>query len=616
MELNAFKEQLKSTCDIVDVIGSYITVKRAGTNYRALCPFHNEKTPSFTIYPADQAYYCFGCRKGGDVIRFVMDHEGVDFIIALKSLASRAGLPFPEPSRPGGDRSAGGKSSLKSREQYYSFFDDLANWYRKNLHAPDAGHALEYVRKRALSDAIVSTFGIGYAPDQWRAARAWGERHGHSLAFMVEAGVLSLKQPEDPKSAAYDRFRNRLMFPICNEHGRVIAFSGRKLDPDVAGAKYINNPETALFHKGRVLYGLHLAREGIKSRGFALLCEGQMDVIACHKAGLTNALAPMGTAFTAEQARLLRRYTDTLVIMFDSDTAGTAAALKAVDAFLPAGLKTRVVTLPEGTDPDSLIGERGVVALQERVDEACDFFIFFMENAMRNHDVTTPTGKAEISEAFLTVVARLDSFVGQAEYCRILSQRLKVPEHAVSSELQRILKKQTGAVSSVVASRTAVVAVEPAPIVGSNPESILLQLAVHHQRWAQQLIDELPVSMISQTPSGRALNEVLAMAEQGEWSDAADVLAGKLADYDSGEVGKALFDPDFGRDCESRKLSKAYADCLYRGILIPGIDRTMVDLQTKMQASASRAERTAMQRKIITLRTQKSKLYNRLREGE
>ena len=396
MNFDQLKESVKEGTDIIDVINSYVPLKRVGTNFKALCPFHSEKTPSFSVNPAKQIFYCFGCQKGGDVIRFVMEHERIDFLGALRILASRAGIHIPETNTIVNSESKQSSSTTIRKDLLYEIHEKLAIWYQQNLRSRFGEMPREYLKRRGINEDLRHQFQLGFAPDSWSETLKWGNDHGYSAKIMKQAGVITVKNENDPMTKAYDRFRDRLMFPIWNEQGRVVAFSGRVLaEKNTGGAKYINSPETPIFIKGKILYGLHLAREGINHHKFVLLCEGQMDVIACHQAGFNNAVASLGTSFSEVQARLIKRYTENVVLIFDADQAGINAILKSIVPIFAAGLTPKVVLLDEGEDPDSIIQKSGLDALVNKINQSEDYFIFRLNLEVNRNDLATPEGKGE-----------------------------------------------------------------------------------------------------------------------------------------------------------------------------------------------------------------------------
>ncbi len=356
--------------DIVDVIGTYFELKRAGANYRAICPFHAENTPSFNVNPQRQIFHCFGCGAGGDVIRFVMQYENLAFPDAAKKLADRAGLRIEETAF-----DADEDQRFQARRELQSLHKLATAWFHKLLFkAPEAQVARDYLKSRGLSMETARRWEFGYAPGDSRKFIDWAREAGFKARMLAMSGLAAWRDEHNPERGLYSRFRDRLMFPIHNDVGDTIAFSGRVLLPDQKGGKYINSPETPLFNKSKTLFGLDKARQAIRRNKAAIVCEGQLDLIACSENGIENIVAPLGTALTEQHARLLKRHTDEVIICNDSDNAGRAATVKAFQHLAAAEMMVRVVELPQGSDPDSFIHEHGADALREKIVAAQEFF--------------------------------------------------------------------------------------------------------------------------------------------------------------------------------------------------------------------------------------------------
>ena len=339
-------EEVRAAADIVDVIGEFVQLKKAGREYKANCPFHEERTPSFYVVPAKGFYKCFGCGKSGDVFSFVMERQGLDFVEAVKHVAGRAGVQVREVKR--------SQEEEDPNRPLYEINGFARDWFRRQLEDATVGAAArEYLEGRGISADVCERYGLGFAPDEWRALRDAAAKHGLEEELMLEVGLLgSSERSREP----YDRFRGRIMFTIESRSGRVIAFGGRILEGDTKDApKYLNSPETPIYHKGSNLYGLSWARHSIRREESALVVEGYMDVVSLAAHGFENVVAPLGTALTPEQAKLLSRYTKRVLLLFDSDAAGLRATFKAGDTLLEAGLHPAVVILPPGQDPDTLV---------------------------------------------------------------------------------------------------------------------------------------------------------------------------------------------------------------------------------------------------------------------
>src|SRR6266487_3486888 len=377
-------EQIAAANDIVEVIGSYFPLKRAGANFKALCPFHQEKTPSLIVSASRQTFHCFGCGVGGSVFRFVMDYEHVDFPSAVRKLAARSGITIVE-KRGAADE----ERQYETRRTLLKLHAEAAEWFHENLVKREVGEsARKYLKQRGITAEIAKRWQVGYAPDEWDAFGSWARARGYDARDLITSGLVRTKDEADSDQnqisnlkpqTSYDRFRGRIMFPIHNDVGEVIAFSGRLLKDEEGAAKYLNSPETPLFRKGNVLFGLHKTKRALIEANSAIVCEGQLDLISLFEAGITNVVAPQGTAFTESQARLLKRFANEVVLCFDADAAGKKAAERSLDALVSAGLNMRVIQLPAGEDPDSLVRTQGRIKFEELVSDSRDFFDWLIE---------------------------------------------------------------------------------------------------------------------------------------------------------------------------------------------------------------------------------------------
>jgi len=417
-------EQIAAANDIVEVIGSYFPLKRAGANYKALCPFHQEKTPSFTVSPGRQTFHCFGCGVGGSVFRFVMDYEHVDFPSAVRKLAARVGITVVETSRGG---AAEEDQQREARRLLLKLHAEAAEWFHNNLmKAQFAAPARDYLEQRGIHRQIIKNWQLGFAPDRWDALLKWALDRGYTRPQLLQSGLVKLRDESDTRSEIYDRFRGRIMFPIHNDVGEVIAFSGRLLKDEEGAAKYLNSPETPLFRKGNVLFGLHKSKRALIEANSAIVCEGQIDLISLFEAGITNVVAPQGTAFTENQARILKRFVDEVVLCFDSDTAGAKAAERSLDALLQNDLIVRVVELPRGEDPDSLVRREGKEKFENRVTNAQDFFDYWIEREMQATDVSSLGAKLQLARRLAETISRVHDSLMRGEVVNKASARLGV----------------------------------------------------------------------------------------------------------------------------------------------------------------------------------------------
>jgi DNA primase len=430
-------EQIAAANDIVEVIGSYFPLKRAGANFKALCPFHQEKTASFHVSPQRQTFHCFGCGVGGSVFRFVMDYEHVDFPSAVRKLAARVGITLIEERGP----SSAEDRQHEARRTLLQLHGEAAAWFHENLIKKEfAEPARKYLKERGITAEIAKRWRLGYAPDEWDAFGSWARGHGYDQQTLITSGLVKAKEDADgaPGQRSYDRFRGRVMFPICNDVGEVIAFSGRLLKDEKGAAKYLNSPETPLFRKGNVLFGLDKTKRALIEANCAIVCEGQLDLISLFEAGITNVVAPQGTAFTESQARVLKRFVDEVVLCFDADAAGQKAAERSLDALLANGLIVRVSEMPIGEDPDSLVRREGKEAFESRVAGARDFFDYWIEHAAAGVDLTSLGAKMQLARSLAETVSRVHDPLMRGEVVSKASARLGVP----AQDFQALLPKQ------------------------------------------------------------------------------------------------------------------------------------------------------------------------------
>jgi DNA primase len=391
-----FVEQLKSSVDIATVVGDYVKLRRAGPNrYMGLCPFHQEKTPSFTVNIVHQFYKCFSCGAGGDVLKFVMEKEGVSFYEALKSLSERFGIPMPK-------RSTYADEDAKLRGALLAMHELAQENFRANLRSQAGEAARAYIVKRGLAPATVEHFGLGYSDRSGRALIRLFEQNHFPVAQMEQSGLVGKR----PDGSLYDRFRNRLMFPIHNESGKIIGFGGRALSAEEE-PKYLNSPETQLYKKTNVLYNLHRAKEPMRKEDRVILVEGYMDVIGVTAAGFTNVVASCGTSLTDKQVQALKRFTHRIAVNFDPDTAGANASERSIDMLLAESMQVRIMELEEGLDPDEYCKKHGSDAYASCIDHAKGYFYWLADRARAKHDARTPEGKVAVLEFLLPKVKRI-----------------------------------------------------------------------------------------------------------------------------------------------------------------------------------------------------------------
>ncbi len=477
-------ERIRAASDIVDIIGAYLPLKKAGANFTALCPFHKEKTPSFNVNAHKQIFHCFGCHKGGDVFTFVKEYENIGFVDAVRRLAERAKIPLEFDNNPAA------QESRHLKDQLLQIHDQIATRWQNCLANEAAGQlARDYLAKRGVSAEAIKLFRLGAAPELWDDTVNWANSKKYDFPLVEKAGLIIKKSENlDPKSETrnfYDRFRGRLMFPICDEQGRVIGFSGRVLSGDEKTAKYVNSPETPIFTKSKIFFGLDKSKRAILDAGFAIVCEGQLDLIACFMAGVQNVVAPQGTAFTDQHARIIKRYVDEVVLCFDSDEAGQNAAVRSLDHLLASGLAVRVAIVPAPHDPDSFIKANGGDAFRKLVEGAEGFFDYYLTQLCRQNDAGSDKGRLAILRAMAEAVHKTGNVVLVDTHAQKTALRLGVSPEAVRAEFKKVPTVQTTPAAGEDESFESAESTELSR--PSNLESHLLKLLLLHDElvaWA------------------------------------------------------------------------------------------------------------------------------------
>ncbi|MCF7849825.1 MAG: DNA primase [Kiritimatiellales bacterium] len=508
-------EEIRFQCNIVDVVGSYLpTLKRMGSTFKCNCPFHQEKTPSFTVNDKMQIFHCFGCQAGGDVFKFVMEYEKVDFVTAVKILADRAGIEL---------RYEGGATENKNeKDVLYKIHQDAAMFYHRMLmDSPEGAEARRYLEERELPPEILKEFLVGFAPNEWDGLMNKALEKGYK-AEQLEAAGLVVPSDRNGKKSHYDRFRNRVMFSICDQMGRVIGFSGRIMNAAEKGAKYVNSPETLLFKKNRVLFAFDKARKDIVEARTAIVVEGQIDAIRCHEAGIRNVVASQGTALTENHARLLKRYADEIVLVLDADAAGVKAALASSAIFLSTELSVRVVTLPEKEDPDSLIRTQGTEIFRQLVAEAQSALDYLIDRRGGEENMDSDAGKMRVVKETLALINHCQSAARRDQMLQRAAERLGISIQALGQDMRRS-KQQT----RTPAPRRTEEPVKPPHVPKNHPkeETSLLELLVHYYPEVKPLVhDHLPLHCLVD-PVCRHLVDQLMLDEP-------DVLTEQLHDFD------------------------------------------------------------------------------------
>lgn len=466
-------EEVRTRNDIVEVISGYVRLQKKGSNYFGLCPFHNEKSPSFSVSPGKQMYYCFGCGAGGNVITFLMEYENQTFPEAVRTLAQRAGIALPE-----ADDSKEARQADSRRAKLLEINKEAAKYFYYQLRTERGSVGMEYLRKRELSDETMNHFGLGYANKYSNDLIQYLKSKGYSEDLIRDAGLCNVYE----KHGMYDKFWNRVMFPIQDINHRVIGFGGRVMGD--GKPKYLNSPETEIFDKSRNLYGLNFARTSRK--GNVILCEGYMDVIAMHQAGFTQAVASLGTAFTSGQASLLRRYANEILLSYDSDGAGVNAALRAIGILKEAGMTGRVINLEPYKDPDEFIKALGGEEFQKRLDHAENSFFFELRQLQKNYDLSDPEQKTAFHREIARKLCTFSEEVERENYIEAVAQKY----HISFENLRRLVgtyAAQTGLAQPVIRPKSGVQKKNTAAEGIKNSQKLLLTWLVEQPQLYRQI---------------------------------------------------------------------------------------------------------------------------------
>lgn len=583
---DGFLDEVRHTADIVRLIGEHVSLRKVGNSWKGLCPFHQEKTPSFNVRSEPAVFHCFGCGEGGDVFRFVMLHEKVAFPEAVRGVATRFGIPLPRES---GSPDIGGAE----REELLAAVEAAAKHYSELLWSPAGTTAREYLLGRGFDRKTLEQIRAGAARDAWGDVTDLLKRR-FALPLLVKAG-LSIER-QDGKGA-YDRFRNRAVFPIANDSGKVVGFGARSLDG--SDPKYLNSPETPVYQKSRVLYGLHGAKDALRHEGRAILMEGYLDVARAIQAGIGGAMATCGTALTPGHARLLRRFTERIYVNFDQDDAGQRAAQKSIDVLLEEGLRIHVVRLPKGHDPDTYLKELGADAYRERLAEAPTYIQWLIDRAAAAHDVRTPEGKAGYLNVLLPVLARIENAVERAAWLPAIVEHGRLDGRAAQEELRR-------AIAARVTTAPARVTETPPPASNVRPrdllpaERLLLGQLLTGNAAAAEALSTLPDSDLD----GLRSADILRAARQLQQ-------AGRVPELSSLEAVLEEAQQKFLRELAMSATAggaQSPVECV-RALRESALDRRLADVQRRL-------ERATDDGKLEALLQEKSELLRRKRAPE
>jgi DNA primase len=526
--------QVIERSDIVDIIGNYTALKKAGRNFKALCPFHHEKSPSFVVNPDKQIFHCFGCGVGGNAIGFLMRQEHLEFPEAVRFLANKAGIVIPE------DESSTPSPSRQLREEVLKINVLAAGFFHETLlssNDPQVKIARDYLKSRGVDLETVKKFQLGFALNEWDALLKYLKSKGISEELISKAGLIIAREG---KNGFYDRFRNRIVFPILDIQSRCVAFGARAMQ-DSDGAKYINSPETPVYTKGQHMFGLQLTKAAVGKLDRVIVVEGYMDMIMPYIHGVENIAASLGTALTVEQIRLIRRYTSNVVMLFDTDAAGQSAIVRSLDLLIDEGMNVRVATLAQDADPDSFIREHGTEAFAKCIDGAHSLLDFKFNWLARQYDLMTVEGKSKISQELLSTIARFKSEVAKYELTKLLAQKMNIPEG--------VLLKQAGTAKSQPSSfkQPETVAIKASASASAGQE-LLLALFLKDPAWVTAARENIGPEDFPEGVVRHVVDVIWSLADEStNWStndllvrlndESAQSLVTRLLSIEEGKLG-------------------------------------------------------------------------------
>jgi DNA primase len=566
-----FIDDLKRQADIVKVIQDYVSLKKKGANWMACCPFHKEKTPSFSVSPAKEIFYCFGCHKGGSVFNFVMEVERVTFPEAIKIVAEKSGVPLPK---------LVDDSRFETRRQEADDVIQLnrwaLEWWEQQLETGEARIARDYLAQREITEETRKTFRLGYAPDSWEALSSYLKRQGATLLQIERSGLVVKKE----EGGSYDRFRGRLVFPVLDIQGRPIAFGARTLKDE--DAKYINSPETAAYVKGRNLFGINLTRDEIRRQGYVILVEGFLDLIVPYQFGVRNIAASLGTALTPEQVKLLARFARKVVVNYDGDSAGVQAAKRAIETLLAEDLEVKVLVLPDNSDPDEFIRNQGVTEYQRRRGEAQPHIQFVIDQAVRDRNLHRPADKAAAVEEVLPSVRAVRSRIQKREYFDIAMDALRMQPEQRREIWQRVRMGASAEPATVQGTVTRSVTTKP-----TVAEEKLLELLLADEDLRRAILPQLEMADYEGLPTAAIFASLLELDKEGLPVNFDSLSARVEGDPVAAEILPRLLISDAMENVTAERLPATAASCL-NALRLMTVDRRINELSAEL-AEAERA---------------------------
>ena len=587
-----FIDDLRRQADIVRVVQDYVSLKKKGANWMACCPFHQEKTPSFSVSPAKDIFYCFSCQKGGSVFNFVMEMERVSFPEAIKIVAEKVNMPLPamqDDSRY--------EARRKEADEVVELNSWALEWWESQLAEgnAEAKAAPDYIEARGITEETRKTFRLGYAPDSWDGLSSHLKRKGATAGQIERSGLVVKKDA----GGFYDRFRGRVIFPVLDAQGRAVAFGGRVMQ--TGEPKYLNSPETAAYTKGRHLYGLHQTRDDIRRKKFAILVEGYLDLIIPYQFGVRNAVASLGTALTPEQAKLLGRFARRVVVNYDGDRAGVSAAKRAIETLLAEDFDIKVLVLPEGADPDEFIKAAGVEAYNERRGAALPHIQFVLDQAMRDRNLRRPADKAEAVEEVLPFLRAVRNKIQKREYFDMTMDALRVEEPALRRELWQTIARPSAAAQGNAADASTmqekVARAESAPL--TVAEQRLLELLVHDAELRRILMPRIEPDDYEDLPTAGVFGALKELEAAGEAVDFTTLGARTESDPVASDLVPLLLMSEPAREeGEATDDVQAEAESCLLTLRLMRVERRLKDLALEITA-AERAGDTERRDRLV-----------------
>jgi len=535
-------DDILSRVDIVEVISGYIPLKKAGSNFRALCPFHHEKTPSFMISPARQIYHCFGCGVGGNVFNFLMKYERLEFPEAVEMLAKKSGITLPAFEKQD-------QKTTNAVTELYTITELAAVYYEQNLHSPAGTIAKNYLSRRGITPGTAKVFRLGLALDKWDGLLNYLRAKNVRLALLEKSGLILPKEG----GGYYDRFRNRLMFCLFDIKARPVGFGARTLDEkDTTAAKYINSPETPLYSKGKTLYGFNFTKDAIRENDRAVIVEGYLDLMIPYQQGLHNIVASLGTALTYEQVRLLKRYTRNVVMVYDPDNAGQMATLRTLDIFLEEDMNVRIVSLPQGFDPDLFVRKHGIDKFKEKIGDAEDLFDYQLRVLKTRYDISHATGKKNIFSEMLPLIRKVKNAIVRSEYIKKLVEEAHVPEFEVRDELNKLKEARPySALDTIVEKKKSDI----------NPtEKLLVKLMLEENELIHRIRECLTPADFQDERTAKIVSGMFELLEQGRAVEANTLISHFSDDETLAFICESAFMPELSAEHKEEVVE----DCIQR----------------------------------------------------